>query len=289
MNMQTNQLMVGAMGWQPDMPDFRDYTVETPQVRAVLSKSKQLKAQARKKMSAKVDLRRWCSPIEDQGNLGSCTANAGVGLLEYFERRGFGKHLDGSRLFLYKATRNLLGWTGDTGATLRSTMKAMTLFGIPPERYWTYDTSRFDQEPEAFLYAFAQNYQSLIYYRLDPPGMSPDKIVEWVKKYLAADLPCMFGFTVYDSFPAVGSGDNEIPVPETGEHVLGGHAIDAVGYDDSRKVGRHKGALLIRNSWGTGWGDAGYGWMPYAYIEMGLANDFWSLVRAEFVDTDLFK
>lgn len=65
--------------------------------------------------------------------IGSCTANAGVGLVEYFERRAFGKHLDASRLFLYKVTRNLLHLTEDTGAYLRTTMAAMALFGVPPK------------------------------------------------------------------------------------------------------------------------------------------------------------
>ena len=88
------------MGWRPDLPDIRDYTTEEPQVEKLLAKSKPLKAVAQA-APASVDLRAWCSPIEDQGNLGSCTANAGVGLLEYYERRAFGKHLDGSRLFLY--------------------------------------------------------------------------------------------------------------------------------------------------------------------------------------------
>lgn len=289
MNTQANSETFGGMGWRPDLPDFRDYTASSPQVSALLAKSRPLKSTTAKKLATSVDLRAWCSPIEDQGNLGSCTANAGVGLLEYYERRAFGRHLDASRLFLYKATRNLLGWSGDTGAYLRTTMKAMALFGIPPEQYWTYSIARFDDEPAAFLYAFAQNYQSIKYYRLDPPGMSPHDVVGWVKTYLAAGLPSMFGFTVYDSFPGVGTGSGDIPVPGPGEHVLGGHAIDAVGYDDAKKIGKHKGALLIRNSWGTAWGESGYGWMPYDYVEMGLADDFWSLVRSEFVDTELFR
>lgn len=279
---------LGGMGWQRDLPDFRDLTPQAPRIDGVLTKSKALKSAAARQ-PARVDLRQWCSPIEDQGDLGSCTANAGVGLLEYFERRAFGRHLDGSRLFLYKATRDLLGWTGDRGAYLRATMKAMVLFGVPPEEYWAYNVARFDAEPPAFLYAFAQNYQTLLYYRLDPPGTSPSAIVGSVKKHLAAGLPCMFGFTVYSSIPAVGAGTGDIPLPQPGDRVVGGHAIDAVGYDDGRKIGKEKGALLIRNSWGTDWGEAGYGWMPYAYVEAGLADDFWSLVRAEFVNTDLFK
>lgn len=282
------EMRFGGMGWQRDLPDFRDYTPETPEVDKVLAKSRSLKA-APKAMPPSVDLRAWCSPIEDQGALGSCTANAGVGMMEYYERRAFGKHLDASRLFLYKATRNLLGWKGDTGAYLRTTMQAMALFGVPPEAYWKYQIAGFDTEPPAFCYAFAQNYQSVKYYRLDPAGTTPSQVLGWIRQYLAAGLPSMFGFTVYSSIPPLGDGKGEIPFPQPGDTVEGGHAIVAIGYDDAKKLGKDKGALLIRNSWGTGWGDKGYGWLPYKYVEAGLAADFWSLVRAEFVDTSLFK
>jgi C1A family cysteine protease len=276
-----------GMGWLRDLPDFRDRTPETKQVAEVLAKSSRLRA-AKKKTPSAIDLRPWCSPIEDQGDLGSCTANAGVGLLEYYERRACGKHIDASRIFLYKATRNLLGWTGDEGAYLRTTMKAMALFGVPPESYWPYDVSRFDREPPAFGYAFAGNFKGMQYYRLDPPGTKKTEVLATVRRYLAANLPSMFGFTVYTSFPGVG-GSADIPFPGDGEDVDGGHAMVAVGYDDNHKIGKQKGALLVRNSWGTEWGDGGYGWMPYAYVEGGLADDFWALVRADYVNTALFE
>jgi C1A family cysteine protease len=127
------------------------------------------------------------------------------------------------------------------------------------------------------------------YYRLDPAGTTRAKRLEAIKTGLAAGLPSMFGFTVYSSIPAAGDGKGEIPFPTTGDTVQGGHAVLAVGYDDAKKIGTSKGALLIRNSWGVGWGDAGYGWLPYDYVLKGLANDFWSLVQADFVDTSLFK
>lgn len=278
---------VNSMGWERDLPDFRDLTAEAPEVEKVLAKSEALKT-AKKGLPATVDLRKWCSPIEDQGELGSCTANAGVGLLEYFERRAFGRHLDASRLFLYKVTRNLLGWKGDQGAYLRSTMKGMVLFGIAPEKYWPYKIDRFDDEPTPFCYAFAGNYKSIQYYRLDPAGTSPSKALTNVKQSLAAGLPSMFGFAVYSSMPGSGEG-SEIPFPQPGDRLEGGHAIVALGYDDNRKIGKDKGALLIRNSWGKEWGDKGYGWLPYSYVEHELADDFWTLVKAEFVNTDLFK
>lgn len=278
---------LGAMGWKRDLPDYRDYTPETEPVKQVIQKSQPL-TMAKKASPTAVDLRQWCSTIEDQGDLGSCTANAGVGLIEYFERRAFGHYLDASRLFLYKVTRNLLGWVGDQGAYLRDTMKALVLAGVPPEQYWPYEITTFDDEPSPFCYAFAQNYKAIVYYRLDPAGASADQVLKNVKQNLAAGLPSMFGFTVYSSFPRIGQG-GDIPFPQSGDTILGGHAVDVVGYDDRKTIRGERGALLIRNSWGTEWGEAGYGWMPYAYIEQGIAVDFWSLVQASFVDTDLFR
>ncbi len=276
-----------GMGWERDIPDFRDFTVHSPDVKGIRARLKPGPGTGAA-APASVDLRQWCSPIEDQENLGSCTANAGAGLLEYFQRRAYGKYLDGSRLFLYKVTRNLLGWTGDQGAYLRTTMKAMALFGLPPENHWPYDIAQFDVEPPAFCYAFAQSYQALKYYRLDPPGQDTSKTLEALKENLAAGLPAMFGFTVYSSIPGPGDGKGEIPFPKPGDSVAGGHAIVAVGYDDKKTIEKYTGAILIRNSWGTEWGMAGYGWLPYAYVLTGLAVDFWSLVESKFTDTDLF-
>jgi C1A family cysteine protease len=120
------------MGWRPDLPDFRDYTAENENIKPLMEKIGILEPV--EEIPATVDLKKWCSSIEDQKNLGSCTANAGVGLLEYFERKSFGKHVDASRLFLYKTTRRLMGLKGDSGAELRTTMASMVLFGVPPEK-----------------------------------------------------------------------------------------------------------------------------------------------------------
>jgi C1A family cysteine protease len=296
-----------GMGWLPDYPDFRDYTAEHDKVTSSLKQLGQkdsVKAMLTKvgvtkttklTLPASEDLRAWCSPIEDQGSLGSCTANAGVGLVEYFEKRAHGKHIDASRLFLYKATRNMMHETGDTGAFLRSTMGALALFGVPPEEYWQYDVADFDKEPPAFCYAFAQNYQAISYYRLDPPGIATDVLLKQIKTKLAAGLPSIFGFTVYSSYTQAGV-TGKIPYPTAGDKIVGGHAIVAVGYDDSMKIkntnpksGGTTGALLIRNSWGTGWGDNGYGWLPYDYVLQGLADDWWSLLKNEWIDTGAFK
>jgi C1A family cysteine protease len=242
-----------------------------------------------------VDLREWCSPIEDQGDLGSCTAHAGVGIIEYYERKSFGRHIEASRLFLYKVTRNLMKTKGDTGAYLRTTMGAMVLFGVPPEPYWPYsdEANKFDQEPPAFCYAFAQNYQTLKYFRHDPPEAKSEAILKELKTYLTSGHPIMFGFTVYNSIEQA-EETGKIPFPSAKERVEGGHAVAAVGYDDKMKI-KNKyggvtttGALLIRNSWGKTWGDKGYGWLPYEYVLKRLAEDFWSVLKKEWVDTGQF-
>jgi C1A family cysteine protease len=302
---------VKGKGWIRDLPDFRDNTTQTDDltekqvkrgatepVSSILnrvSKGSKLSAKAKDSLSSakKVDLREFCSPIEDQGQLGSCTANAGVGLFEYFERRAFGKYVDGSRLFLYKATRNLLGWEADDGAYLRTTMGAMALFGVPPEKYWPYQEHKFNEEPSAFLYSYAQNYQALLYYRLDRPGINKDNLLASIKQHLVNGLPTIFGFTCYTSLDLADNGD--IPFPDRKENVEGGHAVMAVGFDDNKKIvnpGNKKivstGAIMIRNSWGEEWGNKGYGWLPYDYIKNDIADDWWSMTKAEWIDTGQF-
>ncbi len=283
-------------GWLPSMPSLKDYSESHEQIKPIvdaLNRPKKLTLS----LPSTIDLRSFCSPIENQGDLGSCTAHAAAGVIEYFERRAFGKHIDCSRLFIYKTTRDLMGVTGDTGAWLRNTMGALALCGAPPEKYWQYTDSKpdFDKEPPAFVYSVADNFEALKYFCHDPLSSSVPtaKVLETVKKYLAAGIPSMFGFWGFPSFDntdVVGG----IPYPCPGENAAWGHAVVAVDYDDSKKIKNTKcnkettGTLLIRNSWGASWGDAGYGWIPYRYILDKLALDFWSLIRMEYVETGQF-
>jgi C1A family cysteine protease len=294
-----------GMGWVPDYPDFRDYDInkdEIPPPQRLKGQKQTVKDMLgdlglTKKTGITLeptnDLRQWCTPIENQLSLGSCTAHAGVGMVEYFARRAYGEYIDASRLFLYKVTRNLLNWTGDTGAYLRTTMAALTLFGVPPEEYWPYIITEYEKEPSPFLYAYAQNYQAISYYRLDPAGTSREVLLQRIKTYLQGKLPSMFGFTVYSSFSQA-QQTGQIPYPTAGDKRVGGHAVLAVGYDDGMKIKNANsgvemtGALLIRNSWGAGWGEKGYGWLPYEYVKRSLAVDWWSILKSEWIGTKQF-
>jgi C1A family cysteine protease len=285
-----------GMGWLKDYPDMRDYTPSNAAVAPALAAGKLGPDMPRSKtaLPEHADLREWCSPIEQQGAIGACTAHACVALAEYFERKAFGGHLDASRRFLYKVTRNLMRAHGDTGAYLRTTMGALALFGVPPEKYWPYVEEEFDAEPPAFCYGFAGHFAAVKYFRLDSPGTPRDELLRRIKYYLAGGLPAMFGFTVYTSI-AQADRSGAIPFPMPRESVDGGHAVAAVGYDDAKKIRNAsagaketKGALLIRNSWGTGWGEKGYGWLPYDYVLQGLADDWWSLVTMEWMETGAF-
>jgi len=284
-------------GWLPPLPDLRDYTDADPRIAEMTAKLGMARGGRKKAQPASVDLRKWCSPVENQKNLGSCTAHAAVGIVEYFQKRAFDKHAEGSRLFVYKTTRNLMKVTGDTGAWLRNTMGALVLCGVPDEKYWPYTDaeSKFDREPPSFVYAVADNYKALKYFCHDPQGggLSGGDVLASVKKYLAAGVPAMFGFWGFPSFESC-DVKGGIPYPAPGEQAEWGHAIVAVGYDDAMKITNTKsgkattGALLIRNSWGKTWGDKGYGWLPYGYVADKLATDFWSLLSMDWVDTNQF-
>jgi len=288
-----NQRVLRAMGWLPDVPSVRDYSTSHPEVRPLLAKTRLTESLAAPALPSKVDLREHFPPVVDQQDLGACTANAAAALIGYFEKKALGRSINASRLFIYKATRNLTGTAGDTGAYLRTTMEALAVFGAPPEDYWPYDgsaessTKHFDVEPSAFCYAFARNFAALKYVRLDPVRETPQQALGNIRGYLAAGLPSIFGFPAYDEYMNAGP-DGKVPFPAPSSQLQGGHANAAVGYDDHLVVGADTGALLVRNSWGTGWGMQGYGWLPYKYVTQNLAVDWWTVVKQSWVDTGQF-
>lgn len=205
--------------------------------------------------------------------------------------------MDMSRMFLYKVSRRLLGWTGDTGAYLRTTIKAMALFGVPPEFEWPYTNELLDEEPDAYHYSFAQNFKAMAYARLDGygEGTGGDATLNTMRRTLGDGFPVVFGFPVYRSVSSVQFPDYVIPYPQTqlGDSLIGGHAVLAVGFDDNKitkKINQmeKRGALIIRNSWSQQWGEGGYAYLPYDYVRNQLAVDFWSIFNKDWINLDQF-
>lgn len=243
-------------GWRPDRPDHRDHSFQVPEHLTV------------EKLPAKVDLSPLCPAVYDQGQLGSCTANA-IGAAYQFDLKKQGKpDFMPSRLFIYYNERVVEGTISeDAGAEIRDGIKVLAAQGVCPEKKWPYVVSKFARKPTKVAFTEAMKHQALQYQRIDNT-----KIAD-IKACLASGYPVVFGFTVYDAF----EGDEvartgTLNLPAKSEKVQGGHAVLLVGYDDATQ------RFLVRNSWAADWGQAGYFTMPYAYVtNANLADDFWTI------------
>ena len=241
-----------SYGWVPDVPDQRDYLYSV--IRPVV------------RLPRKVDLRENCSIVEDQGNLGSCTAQALAGNLEFLDKKADADYDDVSRLFIYYNER----WVEDTidydsGASIRDGIKTLKNYGACWEKNWPYIIERFTRKPSLKCYKEAKEHRIASYHRIT-------RLAEMLA-CLAEGYPFVFGFTVYESFESQKVARTGIAnMPAKKERVIGGHAVMAVGFDQSKE------RFLVRNSWGTKWGKGGYFTLPYEYLET-LADDFWTVRR----------
>jgi C1A family cysteine protease len=253
-------------GWIPDLPDQRDFVFMVP-------------AQVAKKLPPKMDLRAQCPPVYDQGQLGSCTANA-IAAAHQFDQMNQ-KETDifmPSRLFIYYNERSLEGTVDqDSGGMLRDGTKCIAKQGVCPESAsgndeasWPYTIATFKTKPTKDCYKDALAHQALTYY-------SVTQTLDDMKGCLAAGYPFILGFSVYESFESQQvAKTGKVPMPKSSEKLLGGHAVLAVGYDDAQK------RFIVRNSWGANWGMNGYFTMPYDYlVNSNLASDFWTIRLVE--------
>lgn len=243
-------------GWRKDKPDFRDQVMQV---------------QAPGLLPPVVDLRPKCAPVLDQGQLGSCTANAIAAAIDFeVKKRGL-PLLNPSRLFIYYLERELEGSIdSDSGAEIRDGMKSVGHYGVAPESMWPYAIDKFADNPPSTCYQAATTHLVQRYY-------SVAQDLNQMKSCLAAGYPFVFGFTVYTSFEAESVANSGIvPMPSTKESVLGGHAVLAVGFNDSTQ------RFYVQNSWGTAWGQHGFFEIPYAYLlNPNLASDFWTIRLVE--------
>jgi len=229
-------------GWIPDVPDHRDHLYAAPVVN--------LSA-----LPPKVDLRAHCPAVYDQGQLGSCTANAIGAAVEFDLMKQGLKDFMPSRLFIYYNERVIEGTVGeDSGAQIRDGMKSVGAQGDANEQLWPYEIERFRDKPPAPVYSQAKRHKAVLYQRVAQD-------LNQMKGCLASGYPFVLGFSVYDSFESEDvARTGDAPMPASGEKLLGGHAVLAVGYDDAQQ------RFIVRNSWGVNWGIEGYFTMPYAYL-----------------------
>jgi C1A family cysteine protease len=246
-------------GWTPDTPDQRDFLFRVPR-----------RFQDTAKLPDAVDLTPAMPPVYDQGNLGSCTANAIGAAYEYLSMKQ-GDDFMPSRLFIYYNERVIEGSVeSDSGAMIRDGVKSVAKQGVADEKTWPYLISKFDRKPPPTAYTEAKAEKLTLYQRVF--GIEPRNINE-LRSVLAGGLPVVFGFSVYESFEtATVAKTGKVPMPKAGEKMLGGHAVLAVGYNHPAK------RIICRNSWGAGWGLAGYFTLPYAYLTRpDLSDDFWQM------------
>ncbi|MCX5686476.1 MAG: C1 family peptidase [Candidatus Omnitrophica bacterium] len=238
--------MMHSYGWLPDIPDQRDYLYGA--IRPVI------------RLPDKVDLRDLCSAVENQGDLGSCTAQALAGNIEFLDNKLDALYTDVSRLFIYYNERALIDTIEyDSGASLRDGIKTLKNDGVCHEENWPYLISKFDKKPPKKCYAEAKQHLVQSYHRIHTLGE--------MFTCLAEGYPFVFGFTVYESFESAKvKKTGVVNMPKKGEVALGGHAVMAIGYDKAKK------RFLVRNSWGID----GYFTMPFEYLET-LAEDFWTI------------
>jgi C1A family cysteine protease len=246
-----------SYNWIPDIPDKRDLLYQAAKIPKI-------------SMPKSVDLRPNCSKVEDQGDLGSCTANASVAALEYLENVNKKDiYEDLSRLFVYYCTRKLQNTIKyDSGASLRTTIKALVKYGACPEDVYPYDIMKFKTKPPEQCFYVANDHKVMQYMRLST--------LRDMKICLASGYPFVFGFSVYESFESDDVANTGIAqLPTKNDSLLGGHAVLGVGYDDVTQ------RFLIRNSWGEDWGNNGYFTLPYDYLaDRDLSDDFWVIKLA---------
>lgn len=324
----TRQVHLG--GWKKQHTDVRDEAYRLKLHGALLA------------IPASYDNRPVCSPVVDQGELGSCTANMFAGLVESNEvkrlaglKPGLGAVVSptgtlptvatsgitvsasgvvsfnttvtpgatpaptptptptptpsptpatlehASRLFEYYGTRKIEGTVSeDSGASIRDAIKCGVTYGVADEKVWPYDITKFTANPPAAVWSAAATHKVTSYHSIT------DGDTETMKSTLASGFLIGFGFQVYDFMMGAAMAKNAcLSVPQKSEALQGGHAVCLVGYDDNKTFTADgttsKGAFLVRNSWGTGWGLAGYFWMSYDYVaSTSLCSDFWVVVSA---------
>lgn len=238
-------------GCIPDLKDHRDIRYAIPHGQV---------------LPTSVDLRPQDSPIEDQLDLGACTSFASGAAFRFNLRKQGLSDFVISHLFEYYNSRAKNAKSSDSGATIRDAIKALNTYGVCPETEWPYNISTFASKPPTRCYTDALKDRAITYLRVS-------QSLTMMKSCLAQGFPITIGISVYESFESDQVASTGIvPMPSQDEQVLGGHALLVVGYDTTKQW------FIVRNSWGSSFGDKGYVYIPFEYLaDKDLASDFWTI------------
>jgi C1A family cysteine protease len=213
------------------------------------------------KLPKKVDYTKKMSPIRNQGEEGTCVGFAvAVGMKEYQELLDYEKLVELSPRFVYSEAKKIDGVPGLEGTTIRAAMQVLKKLGVCQEKFWPYRPHQKDK-PKESAFSNAKKFCIMTYGRI----LNLDEL----RMSLATKGPAVLGIQVFKGMLKTKTGI--VPMPKKGERNLGGHAIAACGYDDEKEL------VKFKNSWSSKWGDKGFGYLPYTYIERYMM-DAWSSV-----------
>lgn len=248
-----------GFGWRPEFPDVRDYRIA------------RLLGPGAPPPPDSFSFRKDQSPVRNQGAIGSCVGMSTAGAVECLRRKDLDEYSTiYSPIFLYYEARKLQGWVDvDSGCYIRDAVKTAQKVGVAVESHWPYREDRFTDSPSSTAYEGATRWKLGAYFRCDT---GPD-----ILKALEQGYPVVGGFVCYSNmFTREVDRTGIVPLPGAEDYVLGGHAVLFTGWDKERKL------VEFKNSWGPEWGDGGYGWLPYRYIDdRNMSDDFWCLTEED--------
>ncbi|TDE32733.1 C1 family peptidase [Actinomadura sp. 6K520] len=209
-------------------------------------------------------------PVEDHQRYPTCAAAVTATLAAFHAHRLTGSVWRPSVLFNYFTSRIVGDFIRGEGSRVDWCLAAWRRFGIPDEASWPFTAAAIDRMPDAHAFVRAKAYRGIGYRRLDGAGTSGTARLERIREHLASGAPVTVDYPL-NPVQAPGGETGEIPELPPGAEHCARHVVLAVGYDDRR------GALRVRNSWGTGWGEMGHAWLPYRYVLEGRTEHHWTV------------
>jgi C1A family cysteine protease len=239
-------------GWKKDSLDPRDYELR-------------FDYKEDDDVSVEVDMRDDMPIVKNQGKLGSCTAFSICSAYMYNKSKNeIYEEFIPSELFLYYNERFIEDRIeSDSGMSIRDGLKAVCKVGLCNEDMWEYDIDKFNERPTLECYYDAEDHKNINYYRVQ---QTKDQLMGALVNY----YPIIFGIVVYNTFETI--EDTYVKMPGKDDYIVGNHTMVICGYKDNH--------FIVRNSWGSDWGDEGYCYIPEVYVlNNKFASDFWVIEK----------